>query len=89
MENQTLKDSPAGYACNCFLAQEGLYVGVMTAIAERLSQKLEGWSPEKAAQVEQLVAEIIELADADAVDLLPSRQVTQEVLDLLDEGQAG
>jgi hypothetical protein len=59
----------------------------MTAIAEKLNQKLEGWSPEKAAQVEQLVAEIIELADADAIDLLPSRQVTQEVLDILDEGQ--
>jgi hypothetical protein len=61
----------------------------MTAIAEQLNRKLENWSPDKAAQVEQLVAEIIELADADAIDLLPSRQVTQEVLDLLDEGQTG
>jgi hypothetical protein len=57
----------------------------MTAIAEQLNQKLENWSPDKAAQVEKLVAEIIELADADAIDLLPSRKVTQEVLDLLDE----
>jgi len=61
----------------------------MTAIAEQLNRKLENWAPDKAAQVEQLVAEIIELADADAIDLLPSRQVTQEVLDLLDEGQTG
>jgi hypothetical protein len=61
----------------------------MTAIAEQLNRKLENWAPDKAAQVVQLVAEIIELADADAIDLLPSRQVTQEVLDLLDEGKAG
>jgi hypothetical protein len=61
----------------------------MTAIAQKLDHKLESWDTEKAAQVEQLVSEIIELADADAIDLLPSRQVTQEVLDLLDEGQTG
>ena len=58
----------------------------MTAIAEELNRKLENWAPDKAAQVEQLVAEIIQLADADAIDLLPSRKVTQEVLDVLDEG---
>jgi hypothetical protein len=62
---------------------------VVTAIAQKLDHKLESWDSEKAAQVERLVAEIIELADEDAIDLLPSRQVTQEVLDLLDEGQAG
>jgi hypothetical protein len=61
----------------------------MTAIAQKLDHKLESWDAERAAQVEKLVAEIIELADADAIDLLPSRQVTQEVLDLLDEGQTG
>ena len=61
----------------------------MTAIAQKLDHKLETWDTERAAQVERLVAEIIELADADAIDLLPSRQVTQEVLDLLDEGQTG
>ena len=61
----------------------------MTAIAEELNRKLESWEPDKAARVKLLVAEIIELADADAIDLLPSRQVTQEVLDLLDESQAG
>jgi hypothetical protein len=57
----------------------------VTAIAQKLDDKLESWDPAKAAQVEQLVAEIIELADADAIDLLPSRRVTQEVLDILDE----
>jgi hypothetical protein len=57
----------------------------MTAIAQKLDQKLESWDASKAAQVEQLVSEIIEAADADSLDLIPSRRVTQEVLDLIDE----
>lgn len=57
----------------------------MTAIAERLDQKLVTWPLETASQVEQLVSEIIELADADALESLRSRQVEQEVLDLIDE----
>lgn len=61
----------------------------MTAIAQKLDQKLESRDAGKAAQVEQLISDIIDAADADALDILPSRQVTQEVLDLLDEGDAG
>ena len=57
----------------------------MTAIAQKLDQKLESWDASKAAQVEQLVSEIIEAADSDSLDLIPSRRVTQEVLDLIDE----
>jgi len=57
----------------------------VTAIAQKLDQKLESWEASKAAQVEKLVSEIIELADTDGLDLIPSRQVTQEVLDTLDE----
>jgi hypothetical protein len=57
----------------------------MTAIAQKLDQKLESWDVGKAAQVEQLISEIIDAADSDSLDLIPSRQVTQEVLDLLDE----
>jgi hypothetical protein len=36
-----------------------------------------------------LVAEIIELADSDALDVVRSRQVEQEVLDILDGRKAG
>ena len=36
-------------------------------------------------EVEALIENIIELADADALDILPSRQQKQDVLDLLDE----
>ena len=54
-------------------------------IAEKLDSKLAGWSPDTVSQVEQLVEEIIEMADNDALDLLRSRAVEQEVLDVLDE----
>ncbi len=57
----------------------------MAPIAQRLNRKLADWKPEVAHEVERLVAEIIDLADADSLDLLRSRQVEQEVLNLLDE----
>lgn len=61
----------------------------MTQLVKTLDEKLATWRPEVAAQVEQILTEVIELADANAVDLLPSRAVVQEVLDTLDESQAG
>ena len=60
----------------------------MTQLAEKLDKKLASWKPEVAAQVEQIVTDVIDLADAQALDLLPSRVVVQEVLDTLDESQA-
>jgi len=57
----------------------------MDVLAERLDQKLRGWNPEIAEQVRQHVAEIIDLADQKALDVMRSRAVEQEVLDLLDE----
>ena len=61
----------------------------MTAIAKKLDAKMSRWTPETAEKVEKLVAEIIELADSDALDLIRSRQVEQEVLDILDGRKAG
>ena len=58
----------------------------MTAIAQRLDEKLASWNPQVAQDVESLVENIIELADADGLDILRSRAVEQEVLDILDEG---
>ncbi|RYD78455.1 MAG: hypothetical protein EOP84_14240 [Verrucomicrobiaceae bacterium] len=60
----------------------------MDVVAEALDHKLQEWRPETSAKVRALVAEIIELADDDALDLLRSRAVEQEVLDLLDEPTA-
>ena len=57
----------------------------MDFLAESLDSKLRTWKPEVAEQVRRRVAEIIELADQDALDVMRSRTVEQEILDLLDE----
>lgn len=57
----------------------------MDALAAKLDSKLREWKPETAEEVRALVDEIMALADADSLDLMRSRAVEQEVLDLLDE----
>lgn len=57
----------------------------MDALAEKLDTKLRTWKPETAAQVRERVAEMIELADEDVLDVMRSRAREQEVLDLLDD----
>jgi hypothetical protein len=57
----------------------------MTAIAAKLDSKFQSWTPKTSAAVEVLVNEIIELADNDVLDLARSREVEQEVLNILDE----
>jgi hypothetical protein len=54
-------------------------------LVQRLDEKLREWRPEVAASVRRHLVEIISLADQDALDLMRSRAVEQEVLDLLDE----
>lgn len=60
----------------------------MDVLAEKLDSKLRTWKPETAADVRQRVAEMIELADDDVLDLRQSRAREQEVLDILDEPSA-
>ena len=57
----------------------------MDSLAEKLDEKLRTWKPETAAQVRERVAEVMELADEDVLDLMRSRFREQEVLDMLDE----
>jgi hypothetical protein len=57
----------------------------MDALVEQLKIKLHQWQPDIADQVRQRITEIIELADQDALDLLRSRVIEQEVLDLIEE----
>jgi hypothetical protein len=57
----------------------------MPSVAQKLASRLEKWEPEVSRQVESLVSEIIELADLNTLDLVRSRRVEQDVLDLLDE----
>jgi DNA-directed RNA polymerase len=56
----------------------------MDALAKQLDAKLRKWQPEMADQVRQRIAEIIELADQDVLDVSRSRLVEQEVLDMID-----
>ncbi len=56
----------------------------MDVLAERLDTKLREWKRETAEQVRQRVAEIIEVADHDGLDLLRSRVVEHEVLEMVD-----
>lgn len=57
----------------------------MDSLVEQLDAKFRIWQFEIAGQVRQRVSEIIEMADLDALDVLRSRTVEQEVLDTLDE----
>jgi hypothetical protein len=59
----------------------------MDALVQELDIKLSQWQPDIAQQVRICLAEIIELADQDALDILRSRVVEQEVLDLIDESE--
>jgi hypothetical protein len=57
---------------------------LMDALTERLGIKLQEWKPEISDRVRQYISEIIDLADRDVLNSLPSRTVEQDVLDLID-----
>ncbi len=57
----------------------------MDLLAERLDTKLREWHPNIAAEVRERISEIIDLADKELIDIMRSRAVEQEVLDILDE----
>jgi hypothetical protein len=57
---------------------------LMDALTERLGIKLQEWKPEISDRVRQYILEIIDMADRDILDLLPSRTVEQDMLDLID-----
>ena len=61
----------------------------MDALLEKLDTRLREWKSETAEDVRQRVAEIIDLADQDALDLARSREIEQAVLDMLDEPSSG
>ena len=60
-------------------------ISLAASLAQQLHEKLTQWEPGKSAMVEQLITEILTLADQDSLDLMRSRAVEQEVLDILDE----
>ena len=56
----------------------------MDVLAERLDAKLREWEPNTVAEVRERIAEIIDFADHDVLDITQSRSVEQEVLNLLE-----
>jgi len=58
------------------------------ALAEKLDARLREWKPEMAAQARERIAEVIDLANQDILDLARSRAAEQEVLDQLDDPTA-
>ena len=56
----------------------------MNAVVANLDNRLATWSAETAAEVEQMVEDIIAWANAEAPDLAHTRRLEQEVLDLID-----
>jgi hypothetical protein len=58
---------------------------IVDALAEKLDARLRQWKPETAAEARERIAEVIELADHEVLDIVRSRAAEQEVLDLLDE----
>ncbi len=60
----------------------------MDALVEKLDARLRAWRPETAAVARERIAELIDLADHDVLDLSRSRSADQQVLDLLDEPPA-
>ena len=61
---------------------------IVDSLAEKLDARLREWKPETAAEARARIAEVIELADHDVLDIARSRATEQEVLDLLDEPPA-
>ena len=59
----------------------------MDALIEKLNNKLREWNPDIAQEVRESITEIIELADSDALDILRSHAVEEEVMDLIDESE--
>lgn len=57
----------------------------MSNLAMELDEKLKRWDAATSQEVAHLVSQIIEWADHDSLDLMRSRAVEQEVLDLLDD----
>ncbi len=57
----------------------------MSNLAMELDEKLKRWDAATSQEVADLVSQIIEWADHDSLDLMRSRAVEQEVLDLLDD----
>jgi hypothetical protein len=55
------------------------------ALVEKLNARLREWKPETATEARRRIAEVIDLADHDILDLARSRAIEQEVLEQIDD----
>jgi ribose 1,5-bisphosphokinase PhnN len=60
----------------------------MDTLAERLDSKLREWTSETAEDVRRRIAEIMDLADQDVLDIGRSREFEQAVLDMVDDSSS-
>ena len=58
---------------------------IMDPLVEKLGARLREWKAENVAQVRESVAEVIDLAAQDVLDVTGVRAIGQKVLDSLDE----
>ena len=63
-------------------------VVTVDVLVEKLDARLRAWKPETAAEARERIAEVIDLAAQDVLDLSRSRAAEQQVLDILDEPPA-
>ncbi len=56
----------------------------MDTLATTSDLKLHEWKPDIADEVRKLISEIIDFADQGILDMMRSRTIEQEVLDILD-----
>lgn len=59
----------------------------MDVLIAELDAKLRQWNPDVVVLVRQCILEVIEMADQDVLDIMRSRAVEQEVLDLIDDSE--
>ena len=62
---------------------------IVDALAEKLDARLREWRPETAAEARQRIAEVIELADADLLDLARSRKSSPGEIQIRREHSSG
>ena len=72
----------AGLRRYAIIKNKGIF---MDTLAITLDTKLHEWKPDIANQARERISEIIDLSDQEVLDIMRSRKVEQEVLDILDE----
>ncbi len=60
---------------------------LLDVLAEKLDAKLREWKQNTADEVRERIEDIIDLADNGVLDVMRSRSIEQDVLDILDDSE--